>query len=406
MQSFFEYLVAVLLVLNGQSMWSKLEIVQGWFSWTILGLLWFSTVGILFCSNKFLITKRTIASTFLIAAYLFVYMCVRPINFNGMLQLILSVIALGIIAFELKDISGILQCYRRIILIIAAVSIVFWFWGSMLLYIQPSGVLYSIWTGNGSTVIVKNYYYVYFQQQLSNIKQIDAVRNMAFFCEAPMAALHFSVAFLIEIFCRRKPSKKNIVLLVVATLSTISITGYLVILCGFSAKYLLSHPKQKFLQTIKIISIPIAIGLVTCIMLYMYDLKSNSGSGFARLNDFVVGYQVWIKHLIFGVGYGNYDEIKKMMPLWRSTNTGFSNSIMLILDYGGLYFGLVYLFSIIKGIVKSIKLKEYRNFFFVLIFTGIFVITNIPYIYLTLLIILSLLEGTMNYSEENYNITE
>ena len=30
-QQFFECLVAVLLVLNGQSMWSKLETVQGWF---------------------------------------------------------------------------------------------------------------------------------------------------------------------------------------------------------------------------------------------------------------------------------------------------------------------------------------------------------------------------------------
>ena len=35
-QQFFECLVAVLLVLNGQSMWSKLETVQGWFSWLIL----------------------------------------------------------------------------------------------------------------------------------------------------------------------------------------------------------------------------------------------------------------------------------------------------------------------------------------------------------------------------------
>ena len=38
-----------------------------------------------------------------------------------------------------------------------------------------------------------------------------------------------------------------------------------------------------------------------------------------------VGYQVWKEAFLFGVDMGNYDEIKKMMPLWRSSNTGFSN---------------------------------------------------------------------------------
>ena len=400
-QSFFECLVAVLLVLNGQSMWSKLETVQGWFSWLILGILWFAAIGILYCSNSGTITRQTIFYIFLIIAYLAVYICVRPVNANGTLQLVLSIIAISMIAFGTKDISGVLQYYRRTIIIIAVISLFFWIFGSMLSNLQPSGEIYSVWTGDGDHILVKNYYYLYFQQQMSNIKQIDAVRNIAFFCEAPMAAFHFSLAFLIEMFFRKKPSKTNIVLLVVAMLSTISITGYLVLLAGFSAKYLLSHSKQKLIHVIKIVSVPIAMGAVMYVMLYLYNLKANSASGYARLNDFIVGFQVWKKHFLFGVGYGNYDEIKKMMPLWRSSNTGFSNSVMLVVDYGGLYFGMAYLFLIVKGMIGAVKYKKYNSFSFLLIFTGIFIVTNIPFVYLTLLIVLSGLEKTMKYSEDN-----
>lgn len=400
-QRFFECLVAVLLVLNGQSMWSKLETVQGWFSWLILGGLWFATIGILYCSNSGTITNQTVFSLFLIIAYLTVYICVRPVNIKGTFQLVLSVIALSLIVFGMKNISGVLQYYRRTIIIIAAISLFFWIFGSTLSYLQPSGEIYSVWTGNGDHILVKNYYYLYFQQQMSNIKQIDAVRNIAFFCEAPMAAFHFSVAFLIEMFFRKKPSRINIALLVVATLSTISITGYLVLLAGFSAKYLLSHSKQKLVHAIKAVSVPVAIGVVVCIVLYLYNLKANSASGYARLNDFIVGYQVWKKHFLFGVGYGNYDEIKNMMSLWRSSNTGFSNSVMLIVDYGGLYFGIAYVFSIAKGMICAVKHKKYNNFSFLLIFTCIFIVTNIPFVYLTLLIILSQLEKAMKYSEDN-----
>ena len=105
--------------------------------------------------------------------------------------------------------------------------------------------------------------------------------------------------------------------------------------------------------------------------------------------------------LAIRVGYGNYDEIKKMMPLWRSSNTGFSNSIMLVVDYGGLYFGVAYLFSIIKGMIGAVKYKKYNSLSFLLIFICIFIVTNIPFIYLTLLIVLSQLEKTMKYSEDN-----
>lgn len=90
-----------------------------------------------------------------------------------------------------------------------------------------------------------------------------------------------------------------------------------------------------------------------------------------------------------------------MMPLWRSSNTGFSNSIMLVVDYGGLYFGMAYLFSIVKGMIGAVKYKKYNNFGFLLIFTCIFTVTNIPFVYLTLLIVVSQLEKVMKYTEDD-----
>ena len=95
-------------------------------------------------------------------------------------------------------------------------------------------------------------------------------------------------------------------------------------------------------------------------------MKADLASGYARLNDFAVGYQVWKKHFLFGVGYGNYDEIKKMMPLWRSSNTGFSNS-----DYAGsrhmIIFGVGLFVFHNQGHDWRCKYKKYNSLSFLLI---------------------------------------
>ena len=49
----------------------------------------------------------------------------------------------------------------------------------------------------------------------------------------------------------------------------------------------------------------------------------------------------------------------------------------------------------------AVKYKKYNSLSFLLIFICILIVTNIPFIYLTLLIVLSQLEKTMKYSEDN-----
>ena len=394
----FEMMFAFAIVLNGQSMWSKMLNVQGWFSNILILVLAFSVLGCVRTSRER--EERLQVSIFklmILGVYLAMYVFLKPSNIKELFKLYLIILLISWFIFRTKDISGVLEKYKNMVILIAAFSLFFWIFGSVFSIVKPTGQIYSTWTGTNSGILVNSYCNIYFQFQRINILSLNGYRNIAFWCEAPMAAFHFSFAFLLEIFNKKNLGKRNIIILVLAILSTFSMTGYVVIFFGIVFKYFVEETKQSLRELIKILAIPIVIIIAGCVLGYIYKLKAFSGAGLARLNDFAIGYQVWKKNFWFGVGYGNYDEIKNMMPLWRSTNTGFSNAITLILAYGGLYWGVMYVYSFIRGEIISLKKKEMYKFSIITIFMIIFCITNIPYIYLTLLIVLASLEGDTKF---------
>lgn len=397
-KSIYEMLFAIVLVLNGQSMWSKIDNVQGWFPEIVIIILGISVIGCITMSReKNINLTLDIFKLFMLSGYLLIYAVFKPTNIGGIVRLYLSIILIGAFVFCMKDISGVLDKYRRVILLIAVVSLFFWIFGSILSLINPTGEVYSIWSGTGRNVLVKNYYNIYFQFQRANILSWTMYRNIAFWCEAPMAAFHFAFAFLIEILNKKRRSNGNILILIIAILSTFSMTGYVMAMFGIVMKYFIENPKKKVLKVVKTITIPVVLIIAGTVCYYIYEIKAFSGSGLARFNDFVVGYKVWKNNFLFGVGYGNYDEIKNMMPMWRSTNTGFSNAITLILAYGGIYWGIGYIGAFIYGLIVSLRKKKIYKFSIILIFIIIFCVTNIPYIYLSILIVLAALDGNTKF---------
>lgn len=81
----------------------------------------------------------------------------------------------------------------------------------------------------------------------------------------------------------------------------------------------------------------------------------------------------------------NYDTIKQFMASWRNYNTGFSNSITMVLAYGGIYLALLYVFPIIFNF-KNIKKEGYLPFLLGVVY--LFTFTIIPFEYLTMMLII------------------
>ena len=200
-----------------------------------------------------------------------------------------------------------------------------------------------------------------------------------------MCSLHFSIALLIELFLKKEYKISKCIILAVGIISTFSSTGLILLVLALTIKYILISPKMKIFKLIKIITIPIIIVIAILASEYILMDKLSSLSGSTRLDDFRAGWKAWSNSLLFGNGYNA--SLVKYMSSFRLNNTGFSNSPMLILAYGGIYMLSPYIYCIIFGFWNNLKQKKYFYVCFVAFFVYLFTATVVPYQALTMYIL-------------------
>ena len=381
----FEYLLAGALILETNSIWGSIPSLKG-IAGPLFVLMLCGAIcgGIVTWSGT--TTKKQLLSVLLaeiiFLMYAVLYIFLQPVNNSeGYLKLIMIVLSLG--AFQLirghgaKTLSVLFK-YENLILLIAMISLFFWLFGSMLKLIHNTGFVYSSWTGTGANKLVPNYYNLYFETQYYGF----FTRNTAIFTEAPMSSFHFSVALLIEFFLK-KTNRKRAIILIIAILSTVSTTGYIAMSGALFAKYALG--KTRLGRSIRVFIILITLVAVSCEIIYLFQLKMGTGSGSQRYDDFVAGYKAWQNNPFVGNGYGSRVHQKYMNS--SRIDRGFSNSPMLILTYGGLYWFIPYLFLILRGL-KNAALNKHLLCFY-LIFCFMLIITIVAFKSLTLFLLIS-----------------
>lgn len=282
---------------------------------------------------------------------------------------------------ESNERSEVLLKYRNVVFIIAIVSLFFWLLGSILHFLHPSGIVQSVWTGTGDPKVVPSYHGFYFETQ----ELYGVIRNTAIFTEAPMSSLHFSIAMLVEVYVDKKKSLFKIFLFSIAILSSFSTTGIILLIVVLLHQLFTTRMSSKFIQIIRISVLPIFFLVVIFVVRLLLQAKLETSSGSIRTDDFIVGTKAWLLHPIWGNGYMNYDTIKQFMASWRNYNTGFSNSITMVLAYGGIYLALLYVFPIIFNF-KNIKKEGYLPFLLGVVY--LFTFTIIPFEYLTMMLII------------------
>lgn len=280
--------------------------------------------------------------------------------------------------------------YIDIIFVIALISVFMWVTGSVLEYFQPTRVFRINW---GAERKAWSFYGIYFHWQNDFfIHGRRLVRNIGIFTEAPMYSLHLSTALMFDLMINDRHSKFRwfrIFWLCGTILTTFSITGYLfmmmIIVFDLYATLItrvrsdneaVSSKAKK--QLIAVTALGAVLGVVG-FSLVADKLASRSGG--SRTEDYVTGFKGWRDHVFFGSGFGNI-ESRLQYASWsrrHRSSTGYTNSIMAILNEGGIWFFMSYYLSFVYSIVGAIIKKDWRIAFSILLIIFLFITTTMEH---------------------------
>lgn len=382
----YEYILVFSLIIHSRSIWSYDSKIRIYFTFINIILLAIGSIGAIGLKGR-LIKKRIyffMASIFVLLFVLsFIYLLSLH-NLDGTLRLFVACALLLMYCIccinTQDDFINVMKKLYIVIFIVVVISLVMWFFGSILHVISPSGTIYSDW--NNRTV--NTYYGIYYEPQTAYglLTGNSIIRNCAFFTEAPMCSFVFSIGLLIYEYILKGKSLCVRAIFYIGIFSTICSTGYIILLLLIALKIVVYKPRNKLQFFLKLFSL-VASSLLLVLVWTIFMNKLDTMSGNTRVDDFFAGYKAWRENPIFGNGIENLLCIQQYMSSFRLNDNGFSNSIMQILSDGGVALFILYLFSAFVEVKKLLIIKDYYALSFVLLFLLMFSITLVSYTNLT-----------------------
>ena len=333
------------------------------------------------------------------------YLIFKNYNTTNFFHYLLSVALIAIYYFLFchnQSVPKVLLKYNQLICILAAISLFLWIFGSVLGVIPPTNSIRMNWVGTGVDVSYSSYFNLLYEiQDVSNaIVPGVEFKNTGIFVEAPMYALHLSLALIIELFLRKETSKTRTILLIGTIITTFSTSGYLlaiVALCVYEFFVLGNHRWKRILLLVS----PIVVIGVAQISFSLLSSKLENLSGLTRIDDFKVCWEVFKIYPLFGAGFDNYRLVQGYMSTWRQNSLGISSSLMMALSYCGLYLTAPYIVCMVRGILSN---KNIRIFTLFLIF--LWVITVFPFQYITTFLLFFVSTQADSKGEKSFDETK
>ena len=375
------YLLAVTFVLEMRSVWTSIPRFGRLNDLLVIMLISGALLYILSRRNYHGHFLDGMITTAALCGYMFIYYFYDQYIFGVypklVMRTILRMCVICLLCFAMRDEhkQKMYEALQNIILVIAIVSLFFWVSGSLLGIIHPNGVEYTTWTLNGTEVPINKYFNLYFETQMQNFFGVKIIRNSAIFTESPMSSFMFCYALLVELFKKKHMSYKRTALFVVAVLSTFSTTGYVIVIVALFFKYMLSQTHSKVTAVLRMAVVPAVLIFLVLFIEQLLQRKFESSSGSIRIDDIIAGFKAWTDHPLMGNGYSNSASILQYMSTSRMNNTGFSNSLLQILAYGGLYLLVPYIAAAAYGIFKIVRRRDWNELAFVSIFLVMFIFT-------------------------------
>jgi O-antigen ligase len=367
MKKIFEYIEVILLILTCSSVYYLTEyknyhLVEILIVVSFLNLI-ISIIGK--TPKKEQITK-IIVFCFFYYIIMLLFIVVNYSNLSNFIKLFLILLPIFYCQYKIYDnnecIKKILFKIPKVMTILAIISLVFYFIGSLANIIKPNGVITVFW---GKLRTFPSYYGLHFNTQIISFLGNNIIRNTGLFPEAPMFSLNLTIALAIELFLVKEKSKYRCMILAFTNFTTLSTTGIMAVCFMIIIKYLLTNRNSRIYAFSKLLIFPIVAITLISISYYFLNDKMQSSSYDYRSDDYRAAYMAWLDHPIFGNGYNDATSIENYMSFSR----GVSNSFMVILAEGGTYLFVIYLIPIIKAIHYGIR-SENKN---IIIFTGIII---------------------------------
>lgn len=386
-----EYIFVILVILNFRTMWlhsADYPLINT--KRLVYGIV---LTGFLCCILKGKINQKKLHNAIALSAIAIVYVSghilVQKYSIYEEVYFALFVIVMIFYHFICDDQKhSFYNKYSDVVYLIAVLCILFWIFGTTLRMLQPTGTVFTTWTSNiarGATKAVKTYFNIYFEAQtygmneaIGIVTNINLMRNTGFFTEAPMFSFVLVLAVLIELFIKKESNYLRCGVLIAAVLTSFSSIGYILILLAVFSKYYLGH-QTNIRKVIKFFSAPVIAAIGILVISFLVESKLGTGSGAVRVDDFRAGFLAWKDSPVFGNGFGNVGSYQKYMSSFRRNNIGLSNSLMLILSYGGVVLIIPYIILVARAMRVAISNMDKERLVFIVLFIGMLVVTIAPF---------------------------
>lgn len=263
---------------------------------------------------------------------------------------------LGFCEYKKRRDNNVFRLFSEIIVVLAFVALVFWFLISVVgLYDlgfteMKTATMYSYFNWHGIFGYTPFYSIDFFGLQ--------AYRLQGMFWEPGVYQFFLNLAIYHFMF-ERKGEKKKIILLYINLALTLSTTGMCIgiLLLGI---YITNLPKfrssKKYLVLISSFCVGVAGGYVVYVKWMESVNNIGIGSMYTRINDQLVGFQLFCENFLFGAGYDNTPLFEATQGWGRGSSSGFI-CWMYMMGIVGL---VVVIYPFIKNIFRS-KTQEIKR---------------------------------------------
>lgn len=360
MKNYIEYIFALLLILNCNSVYSVMDGKNFYLKEMLLGVTFILLIVHIFLKDyKKEKSGNEIAFLIFYVLYIILYVLIKEVRAEFIyLYLILLPVMYFIYATSSNN-EGlkILIKISQIVYILSIISLIFYILGTIMNVLPVTKYLVINW---GEKRNIASYCGLHFNIQKESVGNLKIYRNTSIFTEAPMFSLFLVISLCIELFFSKKVKTKKIITLIIVTITTLSTTGIILSTFLCFIYYINKKNSEKFKKYFKILSFPLIIFLVAIVVSTVFNNKFNSSSYNTRIDDYRASYYAFKDEPLFGNGFKNDDAIIAYMSSFRGKNVGLSNSIMVLLAQCGIYIFVIYLYPFLKVLFYGIKNKK-RN---------------------------------------------
>jgi len=398
---FFEYLTALALLLDCHCVWSSLQ-GNGWMGEAIFAVLAVGVLGCIACtaaSHEIEQRQLKFALGILVVTlvYVGIFVLVRPVNVRGLCRVAAGAILLMLWMFlcqKDKKVPSLLNRYSDLVLVVGVFSLFFWVFGSCLHLFGPTGTVVSEWAVPRREI--PTYFGLYFEAASVNLFGHTFVRNSGIFAEAPMAALNYMLALLVELLLKEKTAWWRVVLLVLCLATTFSTTaGILLCFLVFAKFAIWALGRGKTAAKGGIIGMIFAGVLLLLVVAALVFHKWQSLSGHIRADDYRAGLLAFLQKPVFGSGFGVLSDVQAYMSANRAGNVALSSSFIAVIVQAGLYGLLPYAVLFLYNVVSAILNRQWNQMVYTVSLGFLFAALIFPYQYILLLNLSWFLKGAV-----------